>query len=135
MRREKFKVGEEEWTRLDFSPDNRTILVSTTGNYMKLLSSLTAKNIGEDLTGHVPANFNHGPTRGAFLDGVVLSGTSEVGEIKRWAYTDSGNGPIFPIHGKGKHRILQERKNIRETYRGHYKASYKATRPPNCVGF
>lgn len=68
--REAYPAGNEIWTNLEYSSDNKFILISTNGSYLKLLSSYNAKQIGSDLTGHLHGNVHNGPVRGAFLDGI-----------------------------------------------------------------
>ena len=70
MVREKFKVGAESWTNIEYSWNNQLILISTNGDYLKILSSQDLQPIGSDLTGHLPTNYSNGPTRGAFVDGL-----------------------------------------------------------------
>jgi hypothetical protein len=47
--RESFPVGEESWTKMEYSDDNRYILISTNNDYMILLGSYDAKQIGARL--------------------------------------------------------------------------------------
>ena len=66
---ESFPVNGEIWTDISFSQDNRFILISTNGSYLKLLSSFDAKQIDVDLSGHLPSNTHKPPIKGAFLEG------------------------------------------------------------------
>lgn len=89
-----FKVNKDptnpnvEWTGLKFSPDGKTILVSTNGSMIKLIDAFTG-NVLHTFTGHV--NAKNIPIEASFTPDsqYVLSGSSD-GRIHIWS-VEKGN--------------------------------------------
>jgi COMPASS component SWD2 len=89
-----FKVNKDptnpnvEWTGLKFSPDGKTILVSTNGSMIKLIDAFTG-NVLHTFTGH--ANVKNIPIEASFTPDsqYVLSGSSD-GRIHIWS-VEKGN--------------------------------------------